>query len=92
MLEGKPKNLEFQEMLSSPHWKIEMSKNKTKMLKKGTKRNGEPKKKKEMKEGTTKNDLSCNDKNDPWSDHPEIQFGPIYPLFRNHKPWPTLRT
>ena len=48
--------------------------------------------KKEMNEGTTKNDLSCNDKNDPWSDHPEIQFGPIYPFFRNHEPWPTLHT
>ena len=34
MLEGKIEKLEFQEMLSSPHWKIEMSKNKTKMLKK----------------------------------------------------------
>ena len=34
MLEGKSKKLEFQEMLSSPHWKIKMSKNKTKMLKK----------------------------------------------------------
>ena len=45
-----------------------------------------------MNEGTTKNDLSCNDKNDPWSDHPKTQFEPIYPFFRNHKPWPTLRT
>ena len=66
-----------------------MSKNKTKMLKKGTKRNGESKndeKKEEMNEGTTKNDLSCNDKNDPWSDHHETQFGPIYHFFRNHKP------
>ena len=35
----------------------------------------------EMNEGTTNNDLSCNDKNDPWSDHPETQFGPIYPFF-----------
>ena len=34
MLEGKSEKLEFQEMLSSPHWKIETSKNKTKMLKK----------------------------------------------------------
>ena len=33
MLEGKSEKLEFQEMLSSPHWKIEMGKNKTKMLK-----------------------------------------------------------
>ena len=31
-------------------------------------------------------------KNDPWSDHPETQFGPNYPFFRNHKPWPTLHT
>ena len=28
MLEGKFEKLEFQEMLSSPNWKIEMSKNK----------------------------------------------------------------
>ena len=34
MLEGKFEKLESQEMLSSPHWKIEMSKNKTKLLKK----------------------------------------------------------
>ena len=39
------------------------------------------KKEEEMNEGTTKYDLSCNDKNDPWSDHPETQFGPIYPFF-----------
>ena len=78
-------------MLSSPRRKIETSKNKTKMLKKGTKRNGESKKKM-MNEWTTKTDLSCNDKNDPWPDHPETQFGPIYPFFRNHKPWPTLHT
>ena len=42
-----------------------------------------------MNERTMKNDLS---RNDPWSDHPETQFGPTYPFFRNHKPWPTLRT
>ena len=46
MLEGKFEKLEFQEMLSSSYWKIEMSKNKTKMIKKkGTKRNGKSKKK-----------------------------------------------
>ena len=45
MLEGKSEKLEFQEMSSSPHWKIEISKNKTKMIKKGTKRNGESKEK-----------------------------------------------
>ena len=44
------------------------------------------KKEEEMNEGTMKNDLSCNDKNDPWSNHPETQFGPIYPFFQNHKP------
>ena len=45
MLEGKYEKLEFQEMLSLPYWKIEMSKNKTKMLKKRTKRNGKSKEK-----------------------------------------------
>ena len=44
MLKGKSEKLEFQKMLSSPHWKIEMSKKKTKMLKKRTNRNGESKK------------------------------------------------
>ena len=34
-------------------------------------RKNDGKKEEEMNEGTTKNDLSCNDKNDPWSDHPE---------------------
>ena len=69
-----------------------MSKNKTKTLKKelreleNQRKNDE---KKEMNEKTMKNDLSWND---PWSDHPEIQFGPIYPFFRNHKLWPTLHT
>ena len=50
MLEGKLEKLEFQEMLSSPRRKIKMSKNKTKMLKKGTKRNGELKKNDERKD------------------------------------------
>ena len=45
-----------------------------------------------MNEGTTKKNPSYNNKNDPWSDHPETQFEPIYPFFRNHKPWPTLHT
>ena len=43
----------------------------------------------EMNERTMKNDLS---RNDPWSDHLETQFGPIYPFFRNLEPRPTLRT
>ena len=50
------------------------------------------KREEEMNEGTTKNDFSCNDKYDPWSDHPETQFEPIYSFFQNHKPWPTLCT
>ena len=45
MLEGKSEKLEFREMSSSPHWKIEMSKNKTNVKKKGTKRNGKNEKK-----------------------------------------------
>ena len=32
------------------------------------------------------------DEDDPWSDHLETQFWPIYPFFRNHKLWPTLHT
>ena len=32
------------------------------------------------------------DKNDPWSNHPETQFGPTSPFFRNPEPRPTLRT
>ena len=31
-------------------------------------------------------------KNDLWFDHPKTQFRPIYHFFRNHEPWPTLRT
>ena len=61
MLEGKFEKLEFQEMSSSPHRKIEMSKNKTKMIKKWTKRNGKSKEKwwkREMNKKTMKNDLS----------------------------------
>ena len=82
-------------MLSSHHWKTEMSKNKTKKVeKKGTKRNGESKKNDEKKKKrwtrTTENDPS-HDKNDSWSDHPETQFGPTYPFFRNPEPRPTLR-
>ena len=30
-------------------------------------------------------------KKDPWSDHPETQFEPFYPFFRNLEPRPTLR-
>ena len=37
-------------------------------------------------------DPSYNDKNDSWSGHPETQFEPTFPLFRNPEPRPTLRT
>ena len=43
MLEGKCEKLEFQKMLSSPYRKIEVSKSKTKMVKK------EPRKKMKRK-------------------------------------------
>ena len=82
MLEGKYEKLEFQKMSSSPHWKIEVSRSKTKILKKELK-------KEKWTERQWKMILSWND---PWSDHPKTQFGPTYPFFRNHKPWPTLRT
>ena len=61
MLEGKFEKLEFQEMSSPPHWKIKMSKNKTKMIKKREPREMENQRKKEereMNEKTMKNDLS----------------------------------
>ena len=47
----------------------------------------------EEKQGrkTTKNDPSCSDKNDLWSNHPETQFRSSYPFFRNPEPRPTLR-
>ena len=72
MLEGKFEKLEFQQMLSSPRRKIKMSKNKTKMLKKKNQEKWRIKEKM-MNERTTKYD--------PWSDHPETQFGPIYLFF-----------
>ena len=91
MLEDKFERLEFQKILSSPYRKIEVSKSKKgEMLKKKKKENKEKWIiKKELNERTTKNDPSCND---PWSDHPETQFGPTYPFFRNPEPRPTLRT
>ena len=51
--------------------------------------------KKDKKKDKKMNDPSRDKKmknDDPWSDHPETQFGPIYLFFRNHKPRPTLRT
>ena len=62
MLEGKSEKLEFQEMSSSPHWKIEMSKNKTKML--------EKKELREM-ENQRKNDEK---KIDEWKDNEKWSF------------------
>ena len=61
MLEGKCEKLEFQKMLSSPHRKIKMSKNKTKMIKKRNQekwRIKEKREEREMNEKTMKNDLS----------------------------------
>ena len=89
MLEGKSEKLEFQKILSSPYRKIEVSESKTKIMKKENRESKKNKWKKEMNEKTMKNDLS---RNDPWSDHPETQFGPTYPFFRNLEPKPTLRT
>ena len=65
-----------------------------KIVEKGTKKNGESKKNDEKKRDERKDNekRSFNDKNNSWSDHPETQFGPIYPFFRNHEPWPILRT
>ena len=82
MLEGKSKKLEVPRDVKLIPLKNKMSKNKTKIMKK------EPREMKkwkewEMNERTMKNDLS---RNDPWSDHPETQFGPTYPFFRNHSP------
>ena len=45
-----------------------------------------------MNRETTKNDHSRDKKNDPWLDHPEIQFELVYPFFQNYGPWPTPRT
>ena len=90
MLEDKSERLEFQKMLSLPDRKNRCEQQQKKnMLKK---KRGNKEKwiiKKEMNERTTKNDPSCND---PWSNHPKTQFGPIYLFFRNQEPWPTLRT
>ena len=57
MLEGKSKKSQFQEMSGPPHWKIKMSKNKTKILKKEP-REMKKNEKREMNEKTMKNDLS----------------------------------
>ena len=86
MLEGKceenrvPKDIELT-LQKKQKWARENKDNE-----KGTKRNDESKKKWKEREINTrimKNDLSWND---PWSDHPEIQFEPIYLFFRNHEP------
>ena len=74
MLEGKSEKLGFQEMLSSPYWKVEMSKRKTKRI-------GESKKKIWKKRW-----IKRQWKNDLWSDHPEIQFGPIIFSFETMNP------
>ena len=82
MLEGKYEKLEFQKMSSSPHWKIEVSRSKTKYWKRNWKKRNERK-------DNGKMILSWND---PWSNHPETQFEPTCPFFRNPEPRPTLHT
>ena len=82
-------------------WEIWVNKSKAKMLEKEPKKKENEMKRNPRKNGLKwrwretkkdkKNDLS-RDKNDPWSDQPEIQFRPIYPFFRNHKSRPTLLT
>ena len=61
MLEGKSEKLEFRKMSSSPHWKIEMSKNKTKVKKKRTKRK-------------INNQRKMNEKRDEWKDNEKWFF------------------
>ena len=86
MLEGKSEKLEFQKMLSSPHWKNKMSKNKTKW---GTKRNERMRRKRDEWKDNEKWSFT------KWSlvkitlKH---NLGLFYPFFRNLKPRPTLRT
>ena len=47
---------------------------------------------KRNKEGRPKQKWSiAKKKKDPWSNHPETQFGPTYPFFRNPEPKLTLR-
>ena len=70
-----PRNVELTPL------KNKMSKNKTKTLKKGTKRIGESKKKIWKKRW-----IKRQWKNDLWSDHPEIQFGPIIFSFETMNP------
>ena len=69
-----------------------MSKNRTKLLKK------EPRKMENQRKNDKKKDERRDNKKDPsynddsWSDHPETQFEPTYPFFRNLEPKPTLHT
>ena len=52
MLEGKSEKLEFQKILSSPHRKIEVSKSKTKIMKKEPKETENQRKKNKKKKWT----------------------------------------
>ena len=56
----------------------------------GKKKKNDENEKKKMNR-RTKQMILHEMKNDPWSDHPETQFGPTYPFFRNLEPRPTLR-
>ena len=97
--------IESQKLLNSPLQEIWLIKSKTKMLEMEPKKNLEEKwieKKPEEKTGWNENEEKQKRKtkvelvphamkNDPWSNYPKTQFGPIYPFFRNPEPRPTLR-
>ena len=92
MLEGKAEKIEFQKMLSSPHRKNKMSKNKTKMLKKRELRELENKKKwwkmrDEWKDNEKWSFMKWSLVWSPWN-----TIWAYYLFFRNHEPWPVLRT
>ena len=97
MLEGKCEN-GVPKVLSSHHRKIineqkqENAEKRTKKEKWRIKETMMKKKKKRWTKGQRKMIFRVIIKNDPWSNHPKTQFEPIYPFFRNHKPWPILRT
>ena len=87
MLEGKCGKMEFQKCWAHTTERIKVSKSKATVLEKKHKR--KMKKKNEMKWKEKRVEMKRNKvelvlhavKNDPWSDHPETQFGPIYPFF-----------
>ena len=93
MLEGKseklwvPKDVEL--TLLEDKNEQEQTRNAEKETKREIENQRKMNEKREINEKTMENDLSWND---PWSDHPETQFGPTYPFFRSPEPRPTLCT